>query len=444
MMHAVCTTKKELMSQNKIGLIPLTAIVIGSQVGSGVFMLPQMMTNFGIFAILGWIVSGLGALSLASVFVSLVKRFPKTGGPHVYVLEAFGPVAGYYTGWSYWLISSLSSIAVISAAISYLTPVIGDHGLLMTTLMELGLLGMVLLLNLRGVASASFFEAILSAIKLLTLFFIPLCGLLLFNSDHIVVAGDYAGTSNIFLIGKAASLALWAFLGVEAATTPAGSVKNPTFTIPAAIFGGTSCVIILYLLNSISLMGMIPQTQLANSGTPYVLATQIIFGGNWYLLIAIFAALVCLSNLNAWTLTSGQIASGLAEDHLMPKLLEKKNGYGAPANALFLSCGLAVPFVILTMDANLSRQIFAIIDFAVQVSLLIYIACACSLIKTLYNEHHHWWHYENIIAYIAIIFCLSMCASSDLVTLVSSLGFVASGLPLHYFWLRHQTHKSDA
>jgi amino acid transporter len=134
----------------------------------------------------------------------------------------------------------------------------------------------------------------------------------------------------------------------------------------------------------------------------------------------------------------------VAEDKLMPALLQKKNRHGAPVNALLLSCGVVAPLILLTINENISKQVFTIIDFSVQASLLIYIACALSLVKTLRTEGEKWWGYENLIAWVAIAFCVSMCASSDLTTFVISLGFVVSGVPLHYFWLRHHLHHTKS
>lgn len=106
------------------------------------------------------------------------------------------------------------------------------------------------------------------------------------------------------------------FIGLESATTPAGAVENPSKTIPRAIVLGTLTVALIYILNSLGIMGVVPSTQLMNSHAPYVDAAQVIFGGNWHLLISLLASIVCIGTLNAWMLTSSQIAFGLAQDGL--------------------------------------------------------------------------------------------------------------------------------
>src|SRR5437879_699390 len=108
----------------RIGFWSVFALVTGSQIGSGVFMSPATLAPYGIWGLLGWVVSGLGALSLALVFSELCTRFPKTGGPHVYVKEAFGKTAAFFTGWTYWIVSFVSTTAVIVTSIGYLSPLL--------------------------------------------------------------------------------------------------------------------------------------------------------------------------------------------------------------------------------------------------------------------------------------------------------------------------------
>ena len=427
------------MSAKKIGLIPLTAIVIGSQIGSGVFMLPQMLAPYGIFAILGWLTSGVGALCLAMVFVGLVKRYPKNGGPHAYVDVAFGSTAAFYTGWAYWLACTLGSATVTGATVNYLTPVIGGLTPLQFAGLEILFLVIICVINFQGVHSAGVVETLLGLVKLIVLFALPLCGLMYFSSENIQTAPNLTDHTNLFLIGKAASLTLFAFLGVEAATTPAGSVENPTFTVPAALIIGTLSVVVLYVLNSISLMGLIPHDALVRTHTPYVLATQLIFGGNWHYLIAMFASLVCLSNLNAWVLAGGQIASGIAEDGLLPPIFMKKNQHGAPYWSILIGCLVVVPVILFTIDDDISKQIFFIIDLSVQASLMIYLLCIASYFVILRREAKPWWYYETVIAIVACIFCLVMLSTSDLFTLTLSLLFFLSGTPVRYLWPAPET-----
>ena len=104
----------------KMGFWSVFALVTGSQIGTGVFMLPSSLAPYGISSLYGWVLSSLGAIALALVFAALCAQFPKTGGPHVYVKNAFGKPPAFFTGWTYWIISWVSTTAVIVSSVGYL------------------------------------------------------------------------------------------------------------------------------------------------------------------------------------------------------------------------------------------------------------------------------------------------------------------------------------
>ncbi len=141
------------MSQ-KMGFWAVFALVAGSQIGSGVFMQPASLAPYGMYSLLGWLISGTGAIALALVFSWLCSRLPKTGGPCVYVQEAFGPILGFFTGWTYWVISWVSTTVLFVASIGYLSPLLGHPSALTRLILELSLLFLLTWINLRGVVAA--------------------------------------------------------------------------------------------------------------------------------------------------------------------------------------------------------------------------------------------------------------------------------------------------
>ncbi len=430
--------------QNKLGFWALFSLVIGSQIGSGVFLLPASLSLLGHHAIIGWLVSGFGALSLTMVFIQLVERFPKTGGPHVYVLQAFGNTAAFFTGWTYWLISTLSSATVILAAVGYLIPLTGPLSPTLTVVLSLTLLGSVLILNLRGVASAGSMETFLALVKVFTLVVIPCLAFTQFDYNNIITAPQPADAfASLTLIGKSSLLTLWAFIGLESATAPAESIENPRYTIPAAMISGTSCVLILYLLNSIALQGLIPAQSLALSSAPYVDAATILLGWPWIVsAVGFFASLVCLSNLNAWVLTSGQIALGLAQENFLPPFFKKLNQQGAPKWGLCISCFLIVPLVFTSMNASLISHVSYIIEVSVTAFLFVYLACSLGLLKILMQENKPLISLPVFFAVSAIFFCLALVLNGKVADTMTAGVFVASGLPV--YWLHYRKHVTTA
>lgn len=417
----------------KMGFWSVFSLVIGSQIGSGVFMLPVALAPFGIWSLAGWALSGVGAISLALVFAQLCAWFPKTGGPHVYVQEAFGKSAAFFTGWTYWIISWVSSAVVVISAVAYLMPLIGFTNPMMSLALQMVLLTAITLLNFRGASFAGRTEFFLALLKFIPLVFIPLVALCCFNWENFVVAADVSILEPSRILSSVALYTFWCFIGVESATAPAGSVENPSRTIPRALVAGTICVALLYVINTLAVMGIIPGPELINSSAPYSDVVRQLFGGNWHLIIAAISSVVCISTLNVWTLTSGQIALGLAQDKLLPEAFGKANKFGAPFWSLAISyVGIAL-LLILTTDASLAAQLRTIINFSVIAFLFVYAMCCLSFFKLLFVRNKRLSNIVPRLAYgiLAFGFCVWVIYDTPLSTLGIASLFTLSGLPFY-------------
>lgn len=425
---------------NKIGFWSVFAMVTGSQIGTGVFMLPASLAPYGTYSLVGWLISGMGAIALALVFAKLCSRFPRTGGPHVYIQNTYGPSFAFFVGWTYWVISWVSTTAVVVTAITYLTPFIGDKGSEIYLALEITLLLAITILNLKGLKAAGLIEIVLTLLKFLPLLVISVIALCFFDKSNFSVASDVASLPTSKILGQVTLLTLWGFIGLETATTPAGSVENSRKTIPRAIIFGTMCVALLYFINSLGIMGLIPADALAKSKAPYVDAAQIMFGGSWRLVVSLIASIVCIGTLNAWMMTSGQIVLGLAEDGLMPKFFGKKNNKDAPYGGILTSCVGIIPLLILTASENISGQIVSIIDFSVTAFLFVYLSCGLAHIKLISSaEKFKFVHY--LYGFISIIFCLWIIYETPFKTLAIASLFVASGVPVYLLWYRPQVRS---
>jgi len=427
-------TIKRMNIPRNIGFWSVLAIVMSSQIGSGVFMLPAILAPYGYYSLAGWLISSSGAVFLAIMFALLCSRFPKTGGPHAYVQSAFGSHIAFFIGWAYWVVSWVSTVAVIVTCVGYLSPFIGDRSPMIYLVIEISLLCIITMLNIKGVYAAGKVGFFLNLIRFIPLFVLPLIALHYFKSSNFAVSNEISSLSTTQILGQVAILAIWGFIGLETGTTPAGSVENPSKTIPRAVIFGTICVALLYALNSIGIMGLIPANELVNSKAPYADATQYIFGGNWHLLISIIASMVLIGTINAWTLASGQIILGLAEDNLMPKFFAKKNSRHAPFWGILVSSAGIVILLILTSDKSLAKQISAIIDYSVAVFLFVYLVCGFAAIKISMNKNSNTKIFQWLAIYIAIAFCSWVIYETPLKHLAVSSLFVLSGLPVYFFW----------
>jgi APA family basic amino acid/polyamine antiporter len=433
------------MGLSRIGFWALVSVVINSQIGSGIFISPTILAPYGYFSLAGWVISGSAALCLAIVFSSLCKFLPRTGGPHAYVKSAFGPHVAFFVGWSYWLVSWVSTVVVVIASIGYLSPFIGDRGQITYLTLEIILAIFITILNLRGVFAAGKVGFFLNILKFIPLFLLPVIALFYFKSSNFTVSNDIASLNVTQILGQVSILTMWGFIGVETGTTPAGSVENPSKTIPKALICGTMCVALFYLLNSIGIIGLLPEETLAKSKSPYVDAAQYIFGGNWHFIISIMVTFVCIGTINAWTLISGQIILGLAEDELMPKIFTKRNAYQSPHWGILASSIGIIIILIFTSNENLTKQISSIIDYSVTVFLFVYLICCIATIKLFIKEHLTLNVFQKLCILVAIIFCSCVIYETSKEALITSSLFVLSGLPIYLFWyLRKRSDPREA
>ncbi len=428
-------------SQKKMGFWSVSSLVIGSQIGSGIFLLPASLGAFGAIGLTSWLITATGAILLALVFARLCTRFAKTGGPHVYVEAAFGKTAAFYCAWTYWVISWVSTTAVLIAIVGYLTPVLGKMTSIATITVEIVVLGLIMWINVLGVRRAGQVEFVFALLKILPLLIVPVAGLWFLNTSHFTPFNPTEYTT-LGALNAAALFTLWGFIGVESATTPADSVDNPQKTIPRAIVFGTLIVAFVYMFSTFVIMGVLPSSLLTHSVAPFSDAASVIFGGNWHIFISLAAAIVCIGTLNAWVLTSSQIALGAANDGHFPAIFSVKNKNNVPIWGLVISSMGIIPILLLTLDVDLIAQVNTIIDVSVTAFLLIYLGCVVSYLKLWAVD----WQakkskiIECVIGIFALIFCGWALWSSGFTVVFYALLITGTGIPI-YVWKQNNRSK---
>lgn len=411
---------------DKIGFWGVFAIVLGAQVGSGVLILPAALAPFGLYSTIGWVIACLGAISLAFVFSRLCVMIPKTGGPHAYVKAVFGNVPSFFTGWTYWLVSWVSTSVVVISCAAYLSPFIDHCGHGCYLYVELLILVIITYVNCISVSLAGKLEFVLTLLKFAPLVIIPLLTLPFFNGQNFAVSHTLQNAPTATIINQVSLLAFWGFIGVECATAPAGAVKKPGKTIPLAIIIGTITAALLYFGNCLGIMGTIPSEILANTKAPYVAFAKIAFSSQKSeYIMSIIGFIICLGTLNAWTLTSGQIALGLAQDKLLPKVFAKSNKAKSPYFSICISSvGIAI-ILLLTRQPSIAKQVIQIIDFSVVSFLAIYLVSSISLLKISYKQKDS---FHMVISSFSAIFCLWIIFNSDAISILVSSLFTISGI----------------
>ncbi|MFC3571985.1 APC family permease [Streptomyces yaanensis] len=310
-----------------LGLPAASALVIGSIVGTGVFALPSALAPYGPISLVAFVVVTLGALALALTFGALSKRVPASGGPYVYAREAFGEFAGFLNAWSYWITAWAGNAAIVVAWVGYVEVFVntGHNKWISVTLALIGL-WIPAAVNLTGVRNTGAFQLLTTVLKFVPLVFMATVGLLFIDS-HNFGPFNASGQSALGAISAAGAIALFSYLGLEAASVVAGRVQEPRRNVPRATVYGTLVCAVIYILGTLAVFGTVAHGKLGDSSAPFTDAANAIFGGTWAGDIVAVAAIISgIGALNGWTMLCAEMPYAAARDGLFPQAFARLRG----------------------------------------------------------------------------------------------------------------------
>lgn len=352
----------------EIGLWTTTSLVVGNMIASGLFMLPATLGIYGGISLIGWLISGAGAICLALVYSWLSKHQPlATGGPYAYTREGMGHFAAFLVAWGYWISVWCTNAAIAVAFVSYLTafiPALG-HNPILSVSTGLSAIWFLTWINTKGIKEAGIVQVITTVLKLAPLVVITIGGFFYLNVDHFIPF-NVSSQSNLSAITSTTTLTLFAFLGLECATIPSGNVKNPERTISQATIIGTLLTTFIYIAGTVAVMGLIPPATLHESQAPFADAAASIWGEEARYLVAGGAVISTFGALNGWILVQGQMPMAAARDHLFPRLFARENKNGTPAVGIIISSLL----VSVLMSMNFSNSLADTYTFVILLSTL--------------------------------------------------------------------------
>lgn len=430
------------MTQSKqIGLWTATSLVVGNMIASGVFMLPATLGIYGGISLVGWLISGAGAICLALVFSWLSKIQPfGVGGPYAYTRDGIGNFPAFLVAWGYWISVWCTNAAIAVAFVSYLTafiPILGTNSLLSVST-GLAAIWVLTWINTRGVREAGAVQLITTILKIAPLMMITIGAFFYLKLENFVPF-NVSDHSDISAITSATTLTLFAFLGIECATIPAGNIKNPEKTISRATIIGTVVTTIIYFASTVAVMGIIPPSILAESKAPFADAASAIWGDWAKYLVAGGALISTFGALNGWILIQGQMPMAAARDHLFPKVFAKENKSGVPGIGIVVSSVL----VSVLMSMNFSRSLADTYTFVILLSTLtVLVPYLFSVISYVIIEGKaRGFSVKNtpkmIVAFLAFVYSMWAVIGSGEEIVYWGFILLMAGLPF-YAWIQLQ------
>jgi len=349
-----------------LGVGALTAVVIGSMVGSGVFSLPQNMAAGAapLAILIGWGITGVGILALAFVYQALATRKPQLdAGPYAYAKAGFGPFIGFNSAWGYWLsawIGNVSYAVVMFGALSYFFPAFGEGNTWQATIGASVVLWLIHALILSGVRQAAFVNLITTIAKVAPIVLFIAVVAVAFKVN--VFALDFTGAGNVDLgsvvtqVKSTMLVTLWVFIGIEGASVVSARAERRK-DIGIATIGGFFTALTIYALVSLLSLGVLSQPELAALKNPSMAGVLEHVVGRWgAILISVALVVSVLGAFLSWTLLAAEVPHVASRDGTMPRFFGGENTRGAPATSLWITNGLVQIFLIVTLFANSTYQ----------------------------------------------------------------------------------------
>ncbi|HZF26480.1 MAG TPA: amino acid permease [Steroidobacteraceae bacterium] len=423
----------------KMSLPQATMLVAGNMIGTGVFLLPVNLAQVGGIAIFGWVIATVGVAALGLAFAKLGELDPQEGGPYAYARDFLGPFAGFQTNYVYWFGNWIGNIAIAVAAVGYLAellPGIADPpGSVIATAAVIWILTFA---NILGPRVVGLLETWTMALALIPIMGIAFIGWFWFSTDTFMSSWNVSGGSDMHAVSRAASMALWAYMGIESATVSAGVIENPKRNVPLATLIGLALAAVVYVLSSTVIMGMLPNHELQTSHAPFAEAARIAIGPVGAIVISVCAVLKSVGSLGGWMLLVGQSAKAAADDGMFPKVFARLNVHGVPGAGLVIVAVLMTIVLFATMSPTLAGQFNRIVDLAVILIIVPYVYAAVAMVKVVHDHHlpRGTFQLYKWIALAAVVYCLWAIIGGDPDTVVHAMVALLISVPLYPFFIR--------
>jgi APA family basic amino acid/polyamine antiporter len=398
------------------------AMVVGTMIGSGIYLLPTTLAPYGYNLVIAFLLTGFGTMCLAFALARLAASMP--GGPFAYVTQAFGETAAFVTLWSY-VISQITGVAgvavAVAGALSHVFPAVASGpGLIAVAIGSIAILTVV---NLRGARSAGVLQVTATLIKIVPLLAVVVFVIVRLGAGQPVEQLDPTplGIAPITIAG---ALMLFSLTGFEAAAVTANVTRNSTSTVPMATIAGTGFTAIIYLLSTVAALMLLPSALAAKSGAPFADAIAPILGPIAGGLVAVIAAISAFGTANALLLFAAEISRTLAVAGDVPRIFRSTNSVGAPAGAVLICAGIAALLVFASSSKNFVTLYVFITLVSTVAALILYAVCAAAALKLRVTGR---W---PIIAVIALLYSLAMFIGAGWEATLWGFALALAGVPV--------------
>jgi APA family basic amino acid/polyamine antiporter len=361
-----------------LGASQATAIVVGTIIGSGIFLVPrEMMQDVGSswLVYLAWIAGGLLSLFGAMTYAELGTMMPYAGGEYVYLRGAYGDIPAFLYVWTWFAVAKPASIAAITVGLARTLeffPAFNSLGtqavggpipLLWSQIFAIATTVFITGLNCLGMKKAGDFQLVFTVLKgVLILVVAGVCFASVSGtwSNFTTRAPHAVGGFSGFMLAVIATL--WAYDGWNDLTMVAGEVRRPGRSLPIALIGGLFIVGVLFMSTNAAIQYILPAAQIAGSERPAVAALSVVAGPGGAGFVAAAMALSIFVSLNGTVMSGARIPFAAARDRLFfQSFAHIDTRFQSPSTALLVQGGLST---VLLLFLNRFQQFFELAVFA--------------------------------------------------------------------------------
>jgi APA family basic amino acid/polyamine antiporter len=450
-----------------LGLSHAGAVVVGTIIGSGIFLVPsEMMQAVGSARLvyLAWMVGGLLSFFGALTYAELGAMKPQAGGEYVYVRDAYGPLAAFLYSWTWFLIAKPASIATVTtglvriletfpvffffshACFSYAWFSHTSHPFTVTygQLVAIAATLLISWLNYIGVRRAGEFQFLFTLLKVAIILGIVVVGFSYRGGTWANFETEFTGAKG-GVAGFFAALvaALWAYDGWNDLNMVAGEIRNPQRNIPLSLIWGVATVGALYILVNAAVQYVLPAAAIAASERPASDAVALVLGHAGASLVSAGMAISMLVTLNGTIMSGARVPFAMARDgYFFKAIAEVHPRFHTPSVAIVVQCGLAI--VLLLLGGSF-RQFFSLAIFA---EWMFYMIAGSTLFVFRRREPraerpYRVWGYPVVPAVFVLVSAI-LLYYTFIGNLRSSAGgcvAILAGVPVFYFFARRRAEK---
>ena len=436
-----------------ISVWALTALVVGSMVGAGIFTLPAAFGRATgvVGGLIAWAIAGVGMLMLAFGFQHLAQRRPDLdSGVFIYAKAGFGHYIGFLAALAFWAstcVGNVSYFVLIKSTLGTFFPIFGDGNTVQAVAVSSVIIWLFHFMILRGVQQATGLNTIVTIAKIVPI--LVFVFILLFAFDPQVFAANWLG-------GEGYSEPLWqqvrstmlvtvfVFIGIEGASIYSRYAEKRSDVGVATVLGfvGVLCLLIMV---TVLPFGLLPRAELAALRNPSMAGALEVVVGRWgNIFVSIGLIISVLGAYLAWTLFAAEVPFMAAKSNLMPNFLNHENAQKVPSRSLWMTNIVVQSFLIITLFAQ--NAFTLALELTSAMSLIPYLLVAAyalklALTRETYEQDASRRISEMIISLVATAYAILMLVAGGLEKLLLAALILAPGTILFFLARREQNSR---